>query len=97
MSPSGFVLSHDDPGTAATGFAFVSGDIESAVATTKAASDKYVVILGAATAGQAPDLHGVMRKRLDQKIAGEDPVSVQARSEDIGSISSELTRMPARR
>jgi dihydrofolate reductase len=51
-----FLLTHDAPDTAAAGFTFVSGDIESAVATTKvAAGDKYVVILGANTAQQCLD------------------------------------------
>jgi dihydrofolate reductase len=51
-----FVLTHDAPETAAAGFTFVSGDINQAVATAKAAAgDKYVVILGATTAQECLD------------------------------------------
>jgi dihydrofolate reductase len=51
-----FVLTHDTPETAAAGFTFVSGDINQAVATAKAAAgDKYVVILGATTAQECLD------------------------------------------
>jgi dihydrofolate reductase len=46
-----FVLSHHPPKDPPAGFTFLSGDIEQAVATAKAAAeDKYVVILGADTA-----------------------------------------------
>ncbi len=46
-----FVLSHHPPKDRPAGFTFVSGDIEEAVATAKAAAgDKYVVVLGADTA-----------------------------------------------
>jgi dihydrofolate reductase len=46
-----FVLSHHPPKNPPAGFTFLSGDIEQAVATAKAAAeDKYVVILGADTA-----------------------------------------------
>jgi dihydrofolate reductase len=46
-----FVLSHHPPKNPPTGFAFLRGDIEEAVATAKAAAgDKYVVVLGADTA-----------------------------------------------
>jgi dihydrofolate reductase len=51
-----FVLTHDAPEHAAAGFTFVSGDIEQAVATAKAAAgDKYVVVFGASTAQQCLD------------------------------------------
>jgi dihydrofolate reductase len=51
-----FVLTHDAPENAAAGFTFVSGDINKAVATAKAAAgDKYVVVLGATTAKQCLD------------------------------------------
>jgi dihydrofolate reductase len=46
-----FVLSHHPPKNPPAGFTFLSGDIEEAVATAKAAAeDKYVVVLGADTA-----------------------------------------------
>jgi dihydrofolate reductase len=46
-----FVLSHHPPKNPPAGFTFLSGDIEQAVATAKAAAeDKYVVVLGADTA-----------------------------------------------
>ena len=46
-----FVLSHHPPKDPPAGFTFLSGDIEEAVATAKAAAgDKYVVVLGADTA-----------------------------------------------
>jgi dihydrofolate reductase len=46
-----FVLSHHPPENPPAGFTFLSGDIEEAVATAKAAAgDKYVVVLGADTA-----------------------------------------------
>jgi dihydrofolate reductase len=46
-----FVLSHHPPKDPPAGFTFLSGDIEHAVATAKAAAgDKYVVVLGADTA-----------------------------------------------
>jgi dihydrofolate reductase len=46
-----FVLSHHPPKDPPAGFRFLSGDIEKAVATAKAAAgDKYVVVLGADTA-----------------------------------------------
>jgi dihydrofolate reductase len=51
-----FVLTHDAPDTAAAGFTFVSGDIETAVATARAAAgDGYVVVFGASTAQQCLD------------------------------------------
>lgn len=51
-----FVLTHDAPEQAAAGFTFVSGAINQAVATAKAAAgDKYVVILGASTAQECLD------------------------------------------
>jgi dihydrofolate reductase len=46
-----FVLTHHPPKNPPAGFTFLSGDIEEAVATAKAAAgDKYVVVLGADTA-----------------------------------------------
>jgi dihydrofolate reductase len=46
-----FVLTHHPPRHAPTGFTFLSGDVEEAVAAAKAAAgDKYVVVLGATTA-----------------------------------------------
>jgi dihydrofolate reductase len=46
-----FVLTHHPPTDAPTGFTFLSGDVEEAAATAKAAAgDKYVVVLGATTA-----------------------------------------------
>jgi dihydrofolate reductase len=49
-----FVLTRDDPGAAAPGFTFVGGDIASAVKIARgAAGDKYVAILGPATARKA--------------------------------------------
>ena len=46
-----FVLSHHPPKHPPAGFTFLSGDIEEAVATAKAAAgDRYVVVLGADTA-----------------------------------------------
>jgi dihydrofolate reductase len=46
-----FVLSHHPPKEPPAGFTFLSGDVEEAVATAKAAAgDKYVVVLGADTA-----------------------------------------------
>jgi dihydrofolate reductase len=46
-----FVLSHHPPMNPPAGLTFISGDIEEAVATAKAAAgDKYVVVLGADTA-----------------------------------------------
>ena len=46
-----FVLSHHPPKDPPAGFTFLSGDIEQAVATAKAAAgNKYVVVLGADTA-----------------------------------------------
>ena len=51
-----FVLTHDAPEHAAAGFIFVSGNIEDAVATAKAAAgDKYLVVFGATTAQQCLD------------------------------------------
>jgi dihydrofolate reductase len=51
-----FVLTHDAPEHAAAGFTFVSGDIDQAVATAKAAAgDKYVVVFGATTAQECLD------------------------------------------
>jgi dihydrofolate reductase len=51
-----FVLTHDAPEHAAAGFTFVSGDINQAVATAKAAAgDKYVVVFGATTAQECLD------------------------------------------
>jgi dihydrofolate reductase len=51
-----FVLTHDAPEHAAAGFTFVSGDLNQAVATAKAAAgDKYVVVFGANTAQQCLD------------------------------------------
>ena len=46
-----FVLTHHAPKDPPAGFTFISGDIEEAVATAKAAAgDKYVVVFGANTA-----------------------------------------------
>jgi dihydrofolate reductase len=46
-----FVLSHHPPKDPPAGFTFLSGDVEEAVATAKAAAgDDYVVVLGADTA-----------------------------------------------
>jgi dihydrofolate reductase len=46
-----FVLTHHPPKDAPAGFTFLSGDVEEAVETAKAAAgDKYVVVLGATTA-----------------------------------------------
>jgi dihydrofolate reductase len=46
-----FVLTHHAKEQPAPGFTFISGDLEEAVATAKAAAgDKYVVVLGADTA-----------------------------------------------
>jgi dihydrofolate reductase len=46
-----FVLTHHPPKNPPAGFTFLSGDIEDAVDTAKAAAgDKYVVVLGATTA-----------------------------------------------
>jgi dihydrofolate reductase len=46
-----FVLSHHPPKDPPAGFTFLSGDVEEAVATAKAAAgDNYVVVLGADTA-----------------------------------------------
>jgi dihydrofolate reductase len=46
-----FVLSHHPPKDPPAGFTFLSGDVEDAVATAKAAAgDNYVVVLGADTA-----------------------------------------------
>jgi dihydrofolate reductase len=46
-----FVLSHHPPKHPPAGFTFLSGDIEEAVATARAAAeDRYVVVLGADTA-----------------------------------------------
>lgn len=46
-----FVLTHHAPKDPPAGFTFLSGDIEAAVATAKAAAgDKYVVVFGANTA-----------------------------------------------
>jgi dihydrofolate reductase len=46
-----FVLTHHAPKNPPGGFTFLSGDVEEAVATAKAAAgDKYVVVLGATTA-----------------------------------------------
>jgi dihydrofolate reductase len=46
-----FVLTHHPPKDAPAGFTFLSGDVEEAAATAKAAAgDKYVVVLGATTA-----------------------------------------------
>ena len=51
-----FVLTHHAPKNPPAGFTFISGDIEEAVATAKAAAgDKYVVILGANTARSCLD------------------------------------------
>lgn len=51
-----FVLTHHPPKTPPAGFTFLSGDIEGAVATAKAAAgDKYVVVLGANTAQSCLD------------------------------------------
>jgi dihydrofolate reductase len=51
-----FVLTHHPPKTPPAGFTFLSGDIEGAVATAKAAAgDKYVVVLGANTARSCLD------------------------------------------
>jgi dihydrofolate reductase len=52
-SGSQFVLTHDDPATAAADFTFISGDLKSVVATVKAAAgEKDVVIFGANTGQQ---------------------------------------------
>jgi dihydrofolate reductase len=51
-----FVLTHEAPEHAAAGFTFVSGDINQAVATAKAAAgDKYVVVFGATTTQECLD------------------------------------------
>jgi dihydrofolate reductase len=51
-----FVLTHQAPEHAAAGFTFVSGDLDQAVATAKAAAgDQYVVVFGATTARQCLD------------------------------------------
>jgi dihydrofolate reductase len=51
-----FVLTHDAPEHAAAGFTFLSGDLDQAVATAKAAAgDNYVVIFGATTAQECLD------------------------------------------
>jgi dihydrofolate reductase len=65
-----FVLTHDAPEHAAAGFTFVSGSIEDAVATAKAAAgDKYLVVFGASTAQQCLDA-GV----LDEVLVHVAPV-----------------------
>jgi dihydrofolate reductase len=51
-----FVLTHQAPEHAAAGFTFLSGDLDQAVATAKAAAgDQYVVVFGATTARQCLD------------------------------------------
>jgi dihydrofolate reductase len=51
-----FVLTHDTSEHAAAGFTFVSGDLDQAVATAKAAAgDQYVVVFGATTAQECLD------------------------------------------
>lgn len=51
-----FVFTRDDPGTAAPGFTFVTGDIKHAVQLAKdAAGDKYVSVLGPGLAAKVLD------------------------------------------